>query len=219
MEGTKIGMMEPFESKLTRAENQLLATLDSPVKIQGFLDDTPYSADKFYRCPLRVLREQRAHCFDGALFAAMALRRLGIPPRIVELIPNARDDDHLVAVFQVHGRWGAIAQSNFSGLRYREPVYKSVRELAMSYFEHFFNHVGEKTLRGCRGPVDLTVFDDLDWMASDGGLEELSDRLDGYHIRPLISESMAARLSAVDERSLRAGMLGTDPEGLYQVRK
>ena len=206
-----------LDGQLSPSERQLLSALDSPAAIQAFLNTIPYSEDKFYRCPLRLLRERKGHCFDGALFAAMALRRLGYPPLILELIPNERDDDHIIALFKQHGCWGAVAQSNFSGLRYREPVYRSLRELVMSYFEDHFNSAGEKTLRGYRGPVRLQTFDRLDWMASDLGLEALADGMDRYRVRPLLTDEMAANLSLVDERSLQAGLLGANPEGLYQV--
>ena len=209
--------MRLFDQQLSPAERELLSGLDSPPAIQAFLNSVPYSEDKFYRCPLRLLRERKGHCFDGALFAAMALRRLGTPPLILELIPNERDDDHIIALFQQQGCWGAVAQSNFSGLRYREPVYRSLRELVMSYFEDHFNAAGEKTLRGYRGPVHLQSFDRLDWMASDLGLEALADGMDRYRIRPLLTEAMAANLSLTDERSLQAGLLGANPEGLYKV--
>jgi hypothetical protein len=210
-------MMSDFETRLTSAEKNLLAGLDSPGKIQAFLDTIPYSEDKFYRCPLRVLRDRKAHCFDGALFAAMALRRIGRPSLILELIPNERDDDHLLALFKQHGHWGAVAQSNFSGLRYREPVYRNLRELVMSYFEDFFNTAGEKTLRGYRGPIDLNVFDPLDWMSSDLGLESLADGMDLYRVRLLLSDEIIAGLGKLDKRSLEAGLLGANPDGLHKV--
>ncbi len=165
-----------FESKLVSSEKKLLDGLDSPIKIQSFLNSIPYSEDNFYRCPLRVLRERKAHCFDGALFAAMTMRRNGRQPLILELIPNERDDDHILVLFKQNDHWGAVAQSNFSGLRYREPVYRNLRELVMSYFEDFFNAAGEKTLVGYRGPINLKVFDRLEWMWSDAGLERLSNR-------------------------------------------
>jgi hypothetical protein len=211
-------MVKTFEEQLSSPEREILDSLDSPVKIQSFLDSIPYSADEFYRCPLRVLRDRKAHCFDGALFAAMVIRRTGRPPLILELIPNNRDDDHILVLFKEHGKWGAVAQSNFSGLRYREPVYRSLRELVMSYFEHFFNLLGEKTLAGYRGPINLKVFDHLDWMWSDSGLETLSKGMDRYKIHPIISQEMAASLSLVDERSLRAGMMGSNPDGLFKVK-
>ena len=206
-----------FDALLSPSERQLLTGLDSPSAIQSFLNTIPYSEDKFYRCPLRLLRERKGHCFDGALFAAMALRRIGFPPLILELIPNERDDDHILALFKQHSCWGAVAQSNFTGLRYREPVYRSLRELVMSYFADHFNTAGEMTLRGYRGPVYLRTFDRLDWMASDLGLEALADGMDRYRVRPVITAAMAAGLSLADERRLQAGLLGANPAGLFKL--
>jgi hypothetical protein len=209
-------MIKNLEEQLVSSERKLLGGLNSPIKIQSFLNTIPYSTDEFYRCPLRVLRERRAHCFDGALFAAMALRRIGLPPLILELIPNSRDDDHILALFKWYDHWGAVAQSNFTGLRYREPVYRSLRELVMSYFEDFFNPAGEKTLVGYRGPINLKVFDRLDWMSSDSGLERLSTDMDRYRIHYILNSEMAAGLSLADERSLRAGLMGANPDGLFK---
>ena len=217
MDHTTDPWIRKLAEQLSPSEQELLAGLDSPPVIQAFLNTIQYSEDKFYRCPLRLLRDRKGHCFDGALFAAMALRRLGYPPLILELIPNERDDDHIIALFKQFGCWGALAQSNFSGLRLREPVYRSLRELVMSYFEDHFNSAGEKTLRGYRGPVYLRTFDRLEWMASDSGLEELADGMDRYRIRPVITAGMAAALSIADERSLQAGLLGANPAGLYKV--
>ena len=212
-------MLKNLEAQLVSSERKLLDGLNSPIKIQSFLNTIPYSEDHFYRCPLQVLRDHKAHCFDGALFAALALRRLGHPPLILELIPNKRDDDHILALFKAHGGWGAVAQSNFTGLRYREPVYRSLRELVMSYFEDFFNSAGEKTLVGYRGPINLKVFDQLEWMSSDTGLETLSTDMDRYRVHPIISAEMAAVLAPVDERSLRAGLMGANEAGLFKVYK
>jgi len=206
-----------FDGELSPSERQVLSSLDSPSAIQSFLNTIPYSEDKFYRCPLRVLRDRKGHCFDGALFAAMALRRLGHPARILELVPNERDDDHIIALFKQHGGWGAVAQSNFSGLRFREPVYCSLREMVMSYFEDHFNSSGEKTLRGYRGPVHLQTFDRLEWMSSDHGLETLSEGMNRYRIQPLLTSEMEAGLSLADARSVNAGLLGANPDGLFKV--
>jgi hypothetical protein len=206
-----------LEAQLSVAEWQLLSGLDSPAAVQAFLNSVPYSEDKFYRCPLRVLRDLKGHCFDGALFAAMALRRLGRPAQILELIPNERDDDHILALFKQNGGWGAVAQSNFTGLRYREPVFRSLRELVMSYFEDFINSIGEKTLVGYRGPIALKSFDRLDWMTSDAGLETLAEGMDRYRIQPVITEEMAAALTLADERSIHAALLGANPDGLFKV--
>jgi hypothetical protein len=206
-----------FDEQLSPSERQLLSGLDSPYAIQSFLNTVPYSEDKFYRCPLRVLRDRKGHCFDGALFAAMALRRLGHPAMILELIPNERDDDHIVALFKQNAGWGALAQSNFTGLRFREPVYRSLRELVMSYFEDHFNAAGEKTLRGYRGPVHLQTFDRLNWMSRDTCLEALADGMNRYRIQPLLTEEMAAGLTLADARSVNAGLLGANPDGLFKV--
>jgi len=210
-------MQKKPDSQLVFSEWKYLDGLNSPINIQSFLNTIPYSEDEFYRCPLDVIRERKAHCFDGALFAAMALRRIGHPPLILELIPNKRDDDHVLALFKHTGHWGAVAQSNFTGLRYREPVYRSLRELVMSYFEVFFNTAGEKTLVGYRGPINLKVFDHLDWMSSAKGLETLSTGMDRYRVHPVISVEMAAGLAPLDERSLRAGLLGANEAGLFKV--
>jgi hypothetical protein len=209
--------LQNFDSHLTDTERKVLDSLDTPAHIQDFINTIPYSDDEFYRCPLRVLRERKGHCFDGALFAAMALRRIGFPPLILELIPNGRDDDHIVAVFKMYGHWGAVAQSNFTGIRYREPVYRSLRELVMSYFEDFFNQVGEKTMVAYRRPINLKAFDHLDWMSSDSGLERLADDMVRYQTFPVITDEMAAGLARADERSLKAGLLGANPDGLFKV--
>jgi len=205
-----------FEEQLTPEELALIRGLSSPFRIQEFLDTIPYSVEEIYRSPLRVLRDRQAHCFDGALFAAAALRRLGYPPLILELVPNDRDDEHLLALYRCDGLWGAVGQSNFVGLRFREPLYKTLRELALSYFEQYFNVQREKTLRGYRMPLDLRVFDGCNWMASNDHLEAIAVRLDRMRPVPLVKPDMEARLAPVDERTYRAGLLGADDRGLYR---
>ena len=208
--------MELFDQKLGKNERRFMAQLNSPTKIQAFLDQLSYSREETYRCPLRVLRERTAHCFDGALFAAAALSRLGHPPLILELLPNDRDDDHLLALYKRSGHWGALAQSNFVGLRFREPVYRTLRELVLSYFEQFYNLEREKTLRGYTRPLNLQAFDDRGWMIDDRLLERISDRLDKIQRYSLITERMAAELSPLDERSYQAGLLGANKKGLFK---
>jgi hypothetical protein len=206
-----------FLGGLEPAERDLFRALDSPARIQAYLDSIPYSPDPFYRCPRRVLRDRRAHCFDGALFAAAALRQLGFPPLVLDLYAE-RDDDHMLALWQRDGYWGALAKSNFAGLRFREAIYESLRELTMSYFEDFYNVEREKTLRGFALPLDLGELDALGWMERDDGLEELARRLDELDRTPLLTPKMIAGLSALDARSYRSGMLGTDAAGLYRPR-
>lgn len=214
-----VNPLEDLETQLTPEERRLLAALDSPASIQAFLDETSYSAEDANRCPLRVLRERVAHCLDGALFAAAALRRLGFPPQVVDLLPEpGMDDDHVVAIYRINGRFGAVAKSNFSGLRFREPVYRSLRELVMSYFEDFFNQNGQRTMRAYTRPLNLAAYDRLNWMTRDAGADFIEKRL--YHLRriPVITAEMAAALHPLDALSYRAGMLGANPAGLYRPK-
>ncbi|MBI1800427.1 MAG: hypothetical protein HYR71_02215 [Chloroflexi bacterium] len=186
-----------------------------PADVQAALDEIPYSAEDRYRSPLSVMRDRQAHCFDGALFAAAALRRLGYPPLIVNLFAE-RDDEHLIAIYKHGGGFGAVAKSNFVGLRFREPVYRGLRELVMSYFEPYYNVQGEKTLRSYTRPLNLTGFDRLDWMTCDDALDAIAERLDSLQRIPLLTPSMVAALSRVDGRSYRAGLLGVNEAGLYR---
>ena len=163
-----------------------------------------------------MVHDRVAHCFDGALFAAAMLRRIGHDPLIVDLLPNKRDDDHILALYEVGGHWGAVAKSNFSGLRYREPIFKTLRELVLSYFEHFYNVKGEKTLRAYLTPLNLKAFDRYRWMTDNDSLIRIEKRLFAMRPIPLLNKSVIARLARVDNRSYRAGMLDTDAAGLYR---
>jgi len=211
-----ISVLKAFELALTKPEQREWARLNSPRKIQDFLDGILYSHESRYRCPLRVLQERMAHCFDGALFSAAAMRRLGHPPLIVNLLANDQDDDHMLALYRRDGHWGAVAKSNFSGLRFREPVYRTLRELVMSYFEEFYNVDRKKTLRSYTVPLNLKAFDKLNWMASDGALERIGGRLDEIRKVHPLTRRMIAGLSLVDERSYQAGLLGANRASLYQ---
>ncbi|HWR91422.1 MAG TPA: hypothetical protein VN300_03315 [Desulfobacterales bacterium] len=209
---------DAFERMLSAADRSTLKGLVSPAAVQGFLDSIPYSTADFYRCPLRVLQERTAHCFDGAVFAAAALRRIGYPPLILDMLSNGRDDEHLLAIFKVHGHWGAVAKSNFVGLRYREPVYRTLRELVMSYFEQYYNLEREKTLRGYTGPLNLKRFDRLDWTISDSAMDLIAQRTEEIRRVTLIDAAMESRLSPVDERSYQSGLIGSDPDGLFKPK-
>ena len=141
----------------TKDEITFLKTLTDPDKIQGFLDSIDYNPNYECRSPRWVIRKRSAHCFEGALFAAAALEFLGYKPLIVDM-KSFNDDDHVIAVFTENGHWGAVAKSNFTSLRYREPVYRSLRELIMSYFDFYFNLNGDKSLRSYSLPLDLSVY-------------------------------------------------------------
>jgi hypothetical protein len=134
----------------------------------------------------------------------------------MDLLPNERDDDHLLALYKVHGHWGAVAKSNFSGLTFREPIYRTLRELVLSYFEQFYNVQREKTLRAYTLPLNLRRFDLYGWMGSDEHLDLIGTRLDQVRTIPLLTPSMRRRLSPVDERSYQAGLLGANWDGLFK---
>jgi hypothetical protein len=185
--------------------------LISPARIQKFLDeeigynlephgDTCYS-------PRMVLREKVAHCMEGALLAAAALRMLGHPPLVVDL-EAVRDSDHVLAVYRVDGRWGAVAKSDYSGLRSREPVYRTIRELTMSYFDHYFNPAGEKTLRTYSRPVNLARFDPSGWMTTEKEVWEIPNYLCEIPHTRILTKAMERRLAKMDDRLYKAGRLG-----------
>jgi len=144
---------------------------------------------------------------EGALFGAAALRMLGHAPLLLDL-EAVRDDDHVLAIFRLRGHWGAVAKSNYTGLRYREPVYRTLRELAMSYFEDYFNLKKEKTLRRYSRPVNLRRFDAIEWMTAEEDVWTIPEYLCGIAHRPLLAPRLAARLGRVDDRLWAAGLVG-----------
>jgi hypothetical protein len=196
---------------VTNSELRTLKSLKTPERIQKFLDtEVAYNKEPngdTMRSPRRVLRDRVAHCMEGALLAATALRVLGHPPLLMDL-EAVRDDDHVLAIFRQHGRWGAITKSNYSGLRFREPVYRTLRELAMSYFEHYFNHRREKTLRNYSRPVNLTRFDRIDWMTSEEDLWPIADYLVTIPHTRLLPKGLDRKLTRVDTRLFNAGLSG-----------
>ncbi len=190
------------------AERAVLARLNTPEKVQRFVDDLAYNKEKngdTCRSPRRVLRDRTAHCMEGALFAAAALRVHGHPPLLLDLEAE-RDDDHVLAIFRARGGWGAIAKSNFAGLRFREPVYRGLRELAMSYFEHYFNDAREKTLRRYSRPVNLARFDRIRWMTAEEDVWPIPEYLTTIPHTPLLRPR--TRLYRVDSRLVAAGEVG-----------
>ncbi len=202
----------------TDDELLILDKLKSPYLIQEFIDSTAYSDDHFYRSPRSVLRDRKAHCVDGAFFAAAALRRLGYPPVIMEMTAF-RDDDHVIAIYKKEGLMGAVAKSNFVGIRFREPVFKTLRELVLSYFEFYYNVDAEKTLRGYSGLLSLQQFDKINWMTDDSSIEPVIDKLEKSRHYPIMPEGIVKILSPVDKRSYDAGLLGVNEAGLYRPDK
>jgi hypothetical protein len=202
----------------TKDEIKFLKTLNNPDKIQEFLDEIDYNPNYECRSPRWVLKRRTAHCFEGALFAASALQFIGYKPLIVDM-RAVNDDDHVIAVFKVDGHWGAVAKSNFTSLRYREPVYRTLRELIMSYFDFFFNTDKYKSLRSYSLPFDLTAFESRNWATTDDDLEYIGDKIESVHHFPVASDKMIKKLYKASDSMLKAGMLGSKPEGLFKPVK
>jgi len=192
---------------LTAPELRALRALKTPAGIQRFLDDMPYHLAGTAWSPRRVLREKTAHCLEGAVLAAAALRVLGFPPFILDLEAD-QDTDHVIAIFKSRGHWGAIAKSNFTGCRAREPVYRTLRELALSYFNVYFNLRAERTLRRYSRPVNLARFDHLHWMTTEKNIWFIAEYLCEISHRPLLKRGLAKDLARVDTRTMQSEMLG-----------
>jgi hypothetical protein len=207
-----------FEA-LNSRERAVFSRLRRPVEIQRFLDEeTGYNQEpRGPTCysPRRVLRERTAHCMEGALLAAMALRRLGYAPLLVDL-EAVRDSDHVIAVYRVNGNWGALAKSDYAGLRSREPVYATIRELVMSYFEHYYNAAGEKTLRAYSRPVNLARFDrSVKWMTTLEEVWEIPSYLCTVPHTPIFNGAVERHVSRIDPRLYQAGRVGGVCEPLF----
>jgi hypothetical protein len=200
-------MTRHFADKFSPSELRALKALKTPVGIQRFLDSIPYHLAGTAWSPRVVLRERTAHCLEGAIFAAGALRVLGFPPLIIDLEAD-QDTDHVLAVFKSRGHWGAIAKSNFSGCRYREPVYRTLRELALSYFHVYFNLRGERTLRRFSQPVNLGRFDRRDWMTTEKPIWFIAEYLCDIPHTPLLKRGLEKHLTRVDRRTWQSEMVG-----------
>lgn len=202
-------MMEaPFG--FTQGEWRVLRGLKTPHGIQKMLDSFGFHDADTAWSPRRVLREGRAHCCEGAIFAAAALRAIGKPPLVMDL-EGVRDYDHVIAVYREGRCWGAIAKSHFTGLRDRAPIYRTLRELALSYFNDYFNLLGSRTLRGYCLPIDLSRFDHLHWMTSEKPVWFIPGLLvDIAHTR-LVTAAQVKRLYPVDRLAIDAGLLGYPP--------
>ena len=203
---------------LTPRERRILASLTPPWRIQKFLDGLDYdAAGAGCRSPRRVLAERRVQCMDGALFAAAALRVQGHRPLVVDL-EAVDDDDHVLAVFRSQGCWGAVARSNYSGLRFREPIHPTIRSLVLSYFESYFNLRPQKTLRRYSRPVNLSRFDRIRWMTTEDDLWEIPEYLVGIPHRRLLTRRQESHLSPVARVVFEAGLVGRSGRAPWTLR-
>ncbi|MGH2378626.1 MAG: hypothetical protein ACRDGT_09125 [Candidatus Limnocylindria bacterium] len=195
---------------LTKGELAQLRRLNTPEKVQAFLDGIDYNLEPdgdTFRSPRRVLRDRTAHCAEGAVLAAAAFRVQGRPPLVVDL-EAVRDDDHVLAVYRDKGLWGSVAISKFAGLRFRAPVHRTIRELVMSYFDGYYNWDGQRTLRAYSRPLSLARFDRISWMTAEDDLWEVNDHLVRARHSRLLPGAAMRGLPDLDRRSYEAGLYG-----------
>jgi hypothetical protein len=192
---------------LSQENVRTLRALKTPAQIQRFIDGLEYQYANTAWSPQRVLRERKGHCMEGALLAAAALRVNGYPPLLMDL-EAVHDDDHVLAIYRERDLWGSIAKSNFAGLRFRAPIYRTLRELALSYFEHYYNLRGEHTLRSYSGAVKLERLDGRHWMSDEKDVWCVPELLIAARHYPLFPDKVARELPRLDRRSFEAGMHG-----------
>lgn len=194
----------------TKEEIRILKSINTPKKIQDFLDSLKINFEEGGETclsPRKVLMLRKAHCFEGALLAAAALRVNGHRPLIVDLATAGDDQDHVIAVFKENGHWGAISKTNHYMLRYRDPVYKSIRELIISYFHEYYDDYGNKNLRAYTLPIDLSRYDKYGWMTSAEDVWYIyKDLFKLPHIM-LVNKSQVARLRKSSRLEIDVGKL------------
>lgn len=191
-------------------EIKILDRLNTPIKIQDYLNKLPINFEQdgdTARSPREVLRLQTAHCMEGALLAAVALWYHGHKPLLLDLVTTKNDDDHVVALFKQQGYWGAISKTNHAVLRYREPVYKSVRELALSYFHEYFKDSGQKTLRKYSLPFDLSKIKDKGWMTSTEDLWDINNALEDSPHFNIVTAKQGRKLRKAEPIEIEAGKI------------
>ncbi len=218
-------ILTDFEAKLPAQLRRKFRSFQTPIDIQRYLDSLVYISEERDRSPLNVMMDRQCHCLDGGLFAALALRSIGDPGLLVDLVPGRDkngaqlDDDHVLAVFRRHGMWGALAKSNFSFLRYREPVYRSLRELVMTFFDLYFNLDSRKALRGYTRPMDISSYDYLNYASDESGSTILYKNFYRRKPVPLISKHSETLLQPVDQRLYDSAFLGANLDWVYRPGK
>ncbi len=195
----------------TIEELSLFRKLSTPAKIQDYLNSIPFNFDKGSYCmsPRAVIKNKKAHCAEGAIFAASVLEHHGHKPLILDLRSTEKpyDYDHVVALYKQDNFWGAISKTNHGVLRYREPVYKNIRELVMSYFHEYFLDTGVKTLREYSAPFDLSKYEKLDWRTFEGDISEVVEKLDEIKHYKILSPKQIKNLRKADKIEIEMGKL------------
>ncbi len=199
-------MMSGFSKK----DMALFKKLNTPAKVQDFLDKIPFNFElggETLQSPFSVMRSHTAHCFEGALLGAYILCQHGFKPLILHLEAVDEDYDHVITPFKIGGFWGALSKTNHAVLRYREPVYKTIRELVMSYFHEYFLNDGRKTLRRYSKPFDLNTLKDKNWMTGEKDLWYIDKALDRVKHYDIISKAQIKKLRKADKIEIEAGKI------------
>ena len=202
-------------SNLKESSVDIFGQFSTPYSIQDFLNNVIYNAEEETNSPLKVWELQKANCFEGALFAAAALKSQGFRPLIVDMLAE-NDDDHVISIFKKGNLYGAIAKSNTTLLRFREPVYRSIRELVMSYFDFYFNTMGEKSLRSYSNPVDLSRFDKINWINTETDLGFIGDYLYRIKHHKILTGKQVRALNYADQELVVLCFSGAVEEGLFK---
>jgi hypothetical protein len=198
----------------TARERRILRALKTPAHIQRFLDELEYDEAGGADSPRVVMRNEKAQCLSGVLFAAAALRELGYAPRLM-YIDAVTDDGHCLAVYERNGLWGAVAKSNFTTLRSREPIYPYL-SLGLSYFEGYYNQYGKRTMRSFTQPVELERFEPRGWRFAERELLYIDRAIDDTPKAWTLPRGGAQLLGKVSDLLVKAGLLGAKPEGLWK---
>lgn len=198
--------MKKFPTHL-RDTFKTLDKLDNASKVQDFLDKLPMNFGEACRSPILVLQKRSAHCMEGAMLAAAAFWYHGKKPLLLYLKTTDGDQNHVVALFKENGLWGAVSKTNHAVLRYRDPMYKTVRELAMSYFNEYFLDSGRKTMIGFVKPIDLSSTYGSDWLVTKKNLDSISYKADSGPYERIMTKRTERSLRRAHPLERKAGKL------------
>lgn len=204
-------------TELTKTELALFKELDTPYKMQEYLDTLKYRNESGYFSPRQAIEDHQCHCFDGSLLCMALLTYHNYKPLLLKLIPSDRDDSHMLAVFKQGKFFGAIGKSNYPDLTFREPIYPSLRELAMSYFHSYYNSLGEKTLRGYTELIDLTPFAKLNWVTDGSQLQVIANQFKTCQKFKLLTSTQIKNLNPLTTKGYEMGMQGVDLNGVMKL--
>jgi hypothetical protein len=196
-------------NSFTQKEKILMQKLNTPAKVQDFLNGLKFNFEgdgETLKSPIMVLRTKNAHCLEGALLGAYILSLHGFPPLVLHLEATKRDYDHVIAPFKIGGLWGGLSKTNHAVLRYREPIYKNIHELVMSYFHEYFLDSGIKTLRRYSKPLNLNIFE-KNWMLEDGDLWGIDEELDKIKHYDILPKAHIKKLRKADKIEIKAGKI------------